>query len=280
MLQHVRRTLAESQEALICVAFMHERGLHLLEDELERAAAGPNTLRVLVTTTFATTGSAALARADHLGAKVRVLNPGSGSYHPKVYLGTRPGEIQAVIGSANLTAGLATNVEVGVWMRGAPAEPPLARVRAIAESLWSDPRARAWQATSTAEPRASVEIFAEDLHAAIVGAARESPVFMTLGATPRPNRIVDVTRDGLFIETERSLVRRGAPEHVPAWKFNLAWDYLHTHGSISNTVLLHDLRVHRSSAVCAILARVPGVERVPGDKILLRWRPPGTRPSA
>ena len=30
--------------------------------------------------------------------------------------------------------------------------------------------------------------------------------------------------------------------------------------------------VHRSSAVCAILARLPHVERVPGREIVLRWR--------
>jgi hypothetical protein len=47
---------------------------------------------------------------------------------------------------------------------------------------------------------------------------------------------------------------------------------LRTHGTLSNVVLLNDLRVHRSSAVCAILARLPGVERVAGKEIVLRWR--------
>ncbi len=54
--------------------------------------------------------------------------------------------------------------------------------------------------------------------------------------------------------------------------FNLAWDRLRTHGTLSNSELLNDLRVHRSSAVCAILARPPQVERVPGKEIVLRWR--------
>ncbi len=41
---------------------------------------------------------------------------------------------------------------------------------------------------------------------------------------------------------------------------NLAWEYLRTRGELRNTVLLNELRVHRSSAVCAMLARVPSVE--------------------
>ena len=53
---------------------------------------------------------------------------------------------------------------------------------------------------------------------------------------------------------------------------NLAWDELRSRGTLSNRTLLGDLRVHRSSAVCAILARLPQVERVPGREIVLRWR--------
>jgi hypothetical protein len=36
----------------------------------------------------------------------------------------------------------------------------------------------------------------------------------------------------------------------------------------SSTEILND----RSSAVCAILARLPQVERAPGREIVLRWR--------
>jgi hypothetical protein len=70
----------------------------------------------------------------------------------------------------------------------------------------------------------------------------------------------------------RSRVRAGGAEPIPAWMFNLAWDRLRTLGMLSNVVLLDDLRVHRSSAVCAMLARLPRVERVPGKEIVLRWR--------
>jgi hypothetical protein len=57
--------------------------------------------------------------------------------------------------------------------------------------------------------------------------------------------------------------------------FTLAWDYLRTHGLLSNRYLLatDGLNVKRSSAVCAILARLPGVDHTATaeDGIMLRW---------
>ncbi len=97
-------------------------------------------------------------------------------------------------------------------------------------------------------------------------------MFATLGPRPRANRVVELTPVEVHVETERSRERIGGAEPIPAWMFNLAWDRLRTHGTLSNTELLDDLRVHRSSAVCAILARLPQVERVPGKEIVLRWR--------
>ncbi len=91
------------------------------------------------------------------------------------------------------------------------------------------------------------------------------------GPSPRVNRVVELTPVEVHVETERSRSRGGA-EPIPAWMFNLAWDRLRTFKTLTNSELLNDLRVHRSSAVCAILARLPQVERVPGREILLRWR--------
>ena len=76
----------------------------------------------------------------------------------------------------------------------------------------------------------------------------------------------------VHVETERSREQVGGAEAIPAWMFNLTWGRLRTHGTLSNSVLLNDLRVHRSSAVCAILARLRQVERVRGRAIVLRWR--------
>jgi hypothetical protein len=52
---------------------------------------------------------------------------------------------------------------------------------------------------------------------------------------------------------------------------NLAWDALRARGRLTNRELLDELRVHRSSFVCGILARLPGVEREDGREIALRY---------
>jgi hypothetical protein len=82
---------------------------------------------------------------------------------------------------------------------------------------------------------------------------------------------VELTPVEAHVETERSTSRTGGAEPIPAWMFNLAWDRLRTFGQLTNRQLLDDLRVHRSSAVCAMLARVPGLQRMPGREIALRW---------
>lgn len=270
LLHAVRGTLEGAQEAFLCVAFVQEKGLHLLEKELAVLQQRGARSRLLVTTTFQTTSPSALSMASGLGLEVRVLNPGSGrTFHPKLYLGTSSSGARAVIGSANLTGGLATNLEAAVALHGTREDVPLSRAWEWAEALWSDNRVERWTpgiAERTEEP------FEPELYKAITAEVRRSPTFMTLGPTPRPNRVVELTAVEVHVETERSCTRTGGAEAIPAWMFNLAWDRLRTHGTLSNTVLLNDLRVHRSSAVCAILARLPQVERVPGRGIVLRWR--------
>lgn len=270
LLEAVRTALSGADEAFLCVAFVQEKGLHLLGRELESLRRNGARSRLLVTTTFQTTSPSALAMASSLGLDVRVLNPGSGrTFHPKLYLGSNASGSYAVIGSANLTGGLATNLEAAVALHGTHDDVPLARAWDWAETLWSDERAQRWSPRAAEEEE---EPFEPSLYASLEAEVRRSPVFMTLGHRPRPNRVVELTPVEVHVETERSRERTGGAEPIPAWMFNLAWDRLRTHGSLSNSVLLNDLRVHRSSAVCAILARLPQVERVPGREILLRWR--------
>jgi hypothetical protein len=172
-----------------------------------------------------------------------------------------------VIGSANLTGGLATNLEAAVLLGGTRTDEPIARAWAWAEELWSDPRAQAWT------PRAGEpieETFEPGLYKALRAEVKRDPVFRTL-SQGRPNHVTALTTVEVLVETERSTSRTGGPEPIPAWMFNLAWDRLRTFGELTNRQLLDDLRVHRSSAVCAMLARVPGVERMPGREIALRW---------
>jgi hypothetical protein len=95
---------------------------------------------------------------------------------------------------------------------------------------------------------------------------------MTLGSRPARNLVVDVTESAVYVETERSRERKGGAEEIPAWMFNLAWDHLRTHGELANRTLLDELRVHRSRAVCAFLARGPGVRVRPGSTLTLEWK--------
>jgi len=273
LLRAVRGTLDGASEVLLCVAFVQPRGLHLVEKELRALASRRARPRLLVTTTFEANPQAALGLAHSFGVEVRVLNPGSGStYHPKLYLGSRGEQAQAVVGSANLTGGLATNVEAAVWMSGRRRDAPIARAWDWAESLWQDPRAQAWQPGAAAEGEEELE---PELLALISAAARQDPVFRTLGRSPQENVVTEVTPSEVLVETARSRDRTGGPAWIPAWMFNLAWDELRARGELSNRTLLDDLRVHRSSAVCAILARLPPVEVMPGRQITLRWK--GTR---
>jgi hypothetical protein len=271
LLRNVRETIAAANDVLLCVAFVHERGLHLLKEELEAARKRDARARLVVTTAFETTTRSALALARECGLEVRVLNPGSGStYHPKLYLGARGSSSRAVIGSANLTGGLATNLEVGVALRGRRHEDALCRAWEWGEALWNDPRGANWLPSHVSEPR--LEPLCLELYALITAARRVNETFMTLGPRPRPNRVTEVTFSEVYIETARSRTRRGTPEAVPAWMFNLAWDHLKAHGALTNTTLLDILRVHRSSAVFAILGRLPPVEAVQGRNMALKWR--------
>lgn len=277
LLQAVRDTLASSNDSMLCVAFAHERGVRLLGKELEAAHRRGGKARLLVTTAFdrgGTTGDA-LTVARSFGVEVRTHNHSGGTFHPKLYLGSAGTVASAVIGSANLTAGLACNVEVGVALSGGRKEPALARAWEVGETLWNDARSEPWEAR--AADTAGEEIVPE-LLAALSKATRLDPVFMTLGPKPLPNKVVEVTPSEVWIETERTSRERSGPQPVPAWMLNLAWEYLRTRGELANTTLLNQLRVHRSSAVCALLAKVPGVIVVPGRAITLQYALIGRAP--
>lgn len=273
LLRAVRATLNQADEVLLCVAFVHERGLHLLELELKGLRRRSASARLLVTTTFQMRNSPALGIARDWGLEVRILNPGSGkTFHPKLYLGAARGTASAVIGSANLTGGLATNYEAAVALDGARGDAPIKDAWDWAETLWSDERVERWVSTAS---ETTIEPFEPELYELIRAEVRREPTFNTLGPIPRGNRVSELTPVEIHIETERSRRRSGGAEPIPAWMFNLAWDRLRTHGSLTNKELL-DLRVHRSSAVCAILARLPGVKRGTGPDIVLEYREGGT----
>ena len=83
--------------------------------------------------------------------------------------------------------------------------------------------------------------------------------------------------DGVWVETQRSRAAGRPPQLVEAWMIQSAWDYLQAHGSLSYRFLLSSdgLNVKRSSFVCALPARLPGVRVQSRRPITLGLRPDG-----
>jgi hypothetical protein len=266
----VRQTLDHGDEALVCVAFAQARGVHLVAKELE-AVSKRGAVRVLVTTTLGSSTPAALTAIRECGAELRVLNPGGATYHPKVFLTRRGDDVRAIVGSANLTSGLVANVEAAMALHGTRSDAPLASLWSWAESLWADPRGAPWDVGVGEVAEEAIE---PELLAQIAAVARASPTVYTLGPSPRPNRVADVTASGVWVETDRSRERDEGAQVVTPRMLNLAWDALRSRGRLTNRELLDELRVHRSSFVCAILARLPGVTSEGGRSIALRYAPP------
>lgn len=103
-----------------------------------------------------------------------------------------------------------------------------------------------------------------ELLAALQAAVDADHVFPTLGRTPVANVVTEVSERGFLVQTAKAQAQDGGtPQHVPAWMLQVAWDHKH---------LLNVLRVMRSSAVCAVLARLPGVQVDPGPGITLRYQ--------
>ena len=112
-----------------------------------------------------------------------------------------------------------------------------------------------------------------ELLAALQAAVDADHVFPTLGRTPVANVVTDVSERGFLVQTAKAQAQDGGtPQHVPAWMLQVAWDFLITNGQLTNKHLLNVLRVMRSSAVCAVLARLPGVQVDPGPGITLRYQ--------
>lgn len=167
----------------------------------------------------------------------------------------------------NLTSGLVANIEVATVMRGSSDDRPLADLWAWAESTWSHARG-AW--TGIIDPRLDEPIEPE-LLAMLAAVARENPRVYTLGPSAAENIVSDVTASGLWVETARSRERSMGAQLVPPRMLNLAWDTLRARGRLSNREMLEELRMHRSSFVCAVLARLPGVTVDSGRTIVLRY---------
>lgn len=269
LIEEVRASLDWAESALLLSAFVHEAGIHLIQSQLARLGGRA---RILTTTVFGSTSPAALNRAAEMGAQVRIFNASSGSYHPKLYLALRGAEAKMVVGSANLTRGLVANTEVGALLSGVLEQPAIADACSLAEELWKSSRAIPWQKPSATERERFHE---SELYDAIRSEVARDPSFRTLGNAPKSNIVREVTPFGLYVETDRTRAQHQPPQLVPAWMIELAYSYLIEHGALSNAYLIANdgLNVKRSSFVCALLARLPGIRVRTGGPITLEWKP-------
>lgn len=268
LLPALREMLVGADEAVLATAFVDTRGVHLLGKELRDL--GPR-CRLLATTVFGgERAHAAFATAQDLGTRCRVLNPPRGTFHPKVVV-TRHGRTQrAMVGSANLTAGLVSNIEAGLVIEGSAA----VETSELVDAWWSDPAAVDW--TRPAAP--VTDVLDADLWELIRTHVRPGDVIATLSGR-KPNRVAEITRAGLWVETEKSRAAGTGPQLVEPWMIDVAWAALVADGELTNQRLLQDLRVHRSSFVCALLARLPGV-RVTGRRPIRLVLDRAARPTA
>src|SRR4051794_11937739 len=228
----VRGVLDDADEALLGVAFVQQRGVNLIEHQL----AGLRDGRLVCTTAFGSTTSTGLDGAQNRGLAVRVLNPRQGTFHPKLYLGRRGRVARAAIGSANLTGGLISNVESVAVLSGDVDAPALRRLWELGESWWHHDAVVDW--SPTAVP-AAAEVLDGELLLAIRPAVAAQPVVPTI-SDGRPNRVRGVTPDGVWVETERSRALGRPAQFVPASMIQMAWEYLASHGSLSNRHRLAD----------------------------------------
>lgn len=100
--------------------------------------------------------------------------------------------------------------------------------------------------------------FDDELYDQVSEVIGPGTVILTL-SSKKLNRIIAVDRDGVLVETERSLSRGSGPQRVPAWMIATAWERLRDKGELSQQELLNELNVKRSAFVCALLARFPEV---------------------
>jgi hypothetical protein len=104
------------------------------------------------------------------------------------------------------------------------------------------------------------EKLSEQLYRSLRAAVADGSTVATI-ANGRPNRVTHVGYEGCWVVTDKSAADGKGPQLVPAWMIQVAWDHLERTGSLTNEFLLASdgLNVKRSSAVCALLARLPEV---------------------
>jgi phosphatidylserine/phosphatidylglycerophosphate/cardiolipin synthase-like enzyme len=259
LLPAIQQALHGADEALLAVAFIDTRGIHLLEKEMLTVGS----LRILATSKFdrhQIRTDTAFARAVGIGARAQLLNPrGAATFHPKMYLARRDGAFTGVIGSANLTSGLAGNYETGVVVTGTAARDAWT----LANQLWNDLDAIQWTPAGAVPP----DELDPRLYKLLGQYVQPGQTIQTLGPLGVPNEILAFTKTGATVATTTS----PGGKDVEARMIQIAYDALVTSptGQLTNPYLLNTLRVHRSSFVLALLAQLPIGHQVPGRPITI-----------
>ena len=114
-----------------------------------------------------------------------------------------------------------------------------------------------------------------ELRSMLAQVHQDNPVVSTI-STGKPNRIAAVEESAVWIETEKSKADGKGALPVAAWMLQSAWDHLRSTGSLDNRFLgaSDGLNVKRSSAVCALLAHLPGVTVTSSRPIMLTYEKP------
>lgn len=77
-------------------------------------------------------------RILNVGGRLRVGRSPAGTFHPKLYIGLKGGNVRALVGSANLTiAAFSRNVELGVMLEGIAGDNPIAEILEAFEQHWA-----------------------------------------------------------------------------------------------------------------------------------------------
>jgi hypothetical protein len=186
LLPAIQDVLRCADEALLAVAFVDTRGIHLLEKEMRTVSS----VRMIATTQFDRDRGrtdTAFAQVTEFGAIARLLNPKGGTtFHPKMYLARRGQDYRGVIGSCNLTFGLVGNYEAGVQVDGSPAR----HAWALGELLWDHAEAVPWTPRGPVRP----DELTSGLYMLLSRYVHPRLTFPTLGPKPMLNTILPRSR--------------------------------------------------------------------------------------
>jgi HKD family nuclease len=168
----IEEAIEGASRASVAVAYSTESGIGRLRPGIEDLSSRGGSARLLTgLDDFLTDVGAVDAVARLPGAECRVFLPrgvgGAGRFHPKLYVFEGERESSVIVGSANLTgAGLETNHEASLWLRGEPDDDTVGAIRDGFDLLWASPRAVAlteqvredYQQAKRARDRAMAEI--------------------------------------------------------------------------------------------------------------------------